>query len=94
MALDVGEKTIGVAVSDPLGYTAQGIVTIARRNLKDDITQLKVLIDKYEVSEIIVGFPKNMDGSIGKKAEEVERFIEAIGQDIKLPVKKWDERLT
>jgi putative holliday junction resolvase len=94
MALDLGEKTIGVAMSDPLGYTAQGVETIARRKIKDDIGRLKALIDKYEVSEIVIGFPKNMDGTLGKKAEEVDSFIKIIGQDIKLPIKKWDERLT
>lgn len=94
MALDVGEKNIGVAVSDPLGYTAQGIGTISRRDIKTDINQLKTLIDKYGVTELIIGFPKNMNGTVGKKAEEVDKFIRAVGKEIQLSIKKWDERLS
>lgn len=94
IALDVGQKTIGVAVSDPLGYTAQGIDTILRKNIDEDIRQIKDLISKYEISEIVVGFPKNMDGTIGRKAEEINEFIKILREAIELNIKKWDERLT
>ncbi len=94
IALDVGQKTIGVAVSDPLGYTAQGIDTILRKNIDEDIRQIKDLISKYEISEIVVGFPKNMDGTIGRKAEEINEFIKILREAIELNIRKWDERLT
>lgn len=94
MALDVGEKTIGIAVSDLLGYTAQGLDTILRKDIDNDIKQIQDLIGKYEVSEIIVGFPRNMNGTIGRKAEEIEKFIASLKETIDLDVKKWDERLT
>ncbi len=104
MALDIGEKTIGIAISDPLGYTAQGIKTIRRKNIKADIIEIKNLITQYEIDEIIVGFPKNMNGTIGKKAKEVNKFIAILGKEINsfgtfknpkdLCIKRWDERLT
>ena len=94
MALDVGQKTIGIAISDALGYTAQGIDTVLRKNIKEDIKQIKDLIVKHEVSEIVVGFPKNMDGTVGKKAEEINKFIEFLSKRVDIDIKRWDERLT
>lgn len=94
MALDVGTKRIGVALSDPLRITAQGLQTFHRTALAKDIKGLWDLIRTYEVSELVVGLPKNMDGSIGFKAQEVQEFVDqlTINEDIKVT---WvDERLT
>ncbi len=90
MGLDVGEKRIGVAVSDSLGYTAQGISTIKRENTEE----LKKIVSDYDIGEIVVGLPKNMDGSIGEQGKKVLDFIEKLKQEIDLPMITWDERLT
>jgi len=90
MGLDIGEKRIGVAVSDPLGYTAQGISTIKR----EDVVDLKKIVSDYNIEKIVVGFPKNMDGSIGEQGKKVLDFIEELKKEINLPILTWDERLT
>ena len=90
MGLDVGEKRIGVAVSDPLGYIAQGISVIKRENTDE----LKKIVSDYNIERIIVGLPKNMDGSIGEQAKKALAFIEDLKREIDLPVLAWDERLT
>ncbi len=94
MALDVGEKRIGVALSDPLKITAQGLETYVRTTLTEDVAHLAHLITEYDVSELVVGLPKNMDGSIGFKAEEVQQFTEALLDKIAIDVVYVDERLT
>jgi putative Holliday junction resolvase len=95
IGIDVGDKTIGVAVSDPLGFTAQGIGTLKRKgNLKEEIKELHAIILQYEVKQVIVGLPKNMDGSIGQQAEKVIKYADLLKQTLKLPVILWDERLS
>ncbi|ADZ20730.1 putative Holliday junction resolvase [Clostridium acetobutylicum] len=94
LGIDVGNKTIGVALSDPLGFTAQGITTIRRKNEEEDIKELKELCEKYEVDTIVCGLPKNMNGTIGFQSEKVLGFCEVIKQNIDVPIKMWDERLT
>ena len=94
MALDVGSKRIGVALSDPLKITAQGLQTFQRTTLEEDIKGLWQLIDEHEVSQLVVGLPKNMDGSIGFKAEEVQQFIADLTAVRKIEVIWIDERLT
>ena len=94
MALDVGSKRIGVALSDPLKNTAQGLQTFQRTTLEEDIKGLWQLIDEHEVSQLVVGLPKNMDGSIGFKAEEVQQFIADLTAERKIEVIWIDERLT
>ncbi|MFL0196470.1 Holliday junction resolvase RuvX [Clostridium sp. WILCCON 0269] len=94
LGLDVGNKTIGVALSDPLGITAQGITTIRRKGEKKDIEELKIICDKYDVEVIVCGLPKNMNGTLGPQSEKVLKFCEIIEEFINLPVKMWDERLT
>jgi len=94
MALDVGEKRIGVALSDPLKITAQGLKTYVRTTLTEDVAHLAHLITEYDVSELVVGLPKNIDGSIGFKAEEVQQFTEALLDKIAIDVVYVDERLT
>lgn len=96
MGLDLGTKTIGVAISDELGWTAQGIETIRRHGGTDDkvMTRLAQLINEYDVSEIVLGYPKNMNGTIGERGQASEEFAEILKAKFKLPVLLWDERLT
>ncbi|ERI90334.1 RNAse H domain protein, YqgF family [Clostridiales bacterium oral taxon 876 str. F0540] len=94
LGLDIGDKTIGVALSDPLGYTAQGIKTIMRKSKKADLEELKNLCTQYEVETIVAGLPKNMNGTIGPQGEKVKIFCDLVESETGLPVKLWDERLT
>lgn len=94
IGLDVGDRTIGIAVSDLLMITAQGVTTIKRTNLKADIQELKKIIDEYNVIKIIVGMPKMMDGTVGIQGEKVIEFTEKMKAKIDLPVDFQDERLT
>ena len=94
MALDVGSKRIGVALSDPLKITAQGLETFQRTTLEEDIRGLWQLIDQHEVSQLVVVLPKNMDGTIGFKAEEVRQFIADLTAQRSIEVIWVDERLT
>lgn len=94
MALDVGSKRIGVALSDPLKITAQGLQTFQRTTLEEDIRGLWKLMDEHEVSQLVVGLPKNMDGSVGFKAEEVQQFIADLTAERPMEVIWVDERLT
>lgn len=94
MALDVGSKRIGVALSDPLKITAQGLETFQRTTLEEDIRGLWKLIDDHEVGQLVVGLPKNMDGSIGFKAEEVRQFVADLTAQRSIEVIWVDERLT
>jgi putative Holliday junction resolvase len=94
MGLDVGSKTIGVAVSDPLGLTAQGLTTIRRQNKKYDYGELLRVIRDYEVTEIVVGYPLRMSGMEGRQSEKMVVFAEEIRKKFKLPVHLWDERLS
>lgn len=94
MALDVGSRTIGIACSDALLMTAQGIETIRRTSLEKDFNRLRELISEYEVHELVVGMPKNMNGTKGDRAEKTEEFVEKMKAVIDLPVTFWDERLS
>lgn len=94
LGLDVGSKTIGVAVSDPLGITAQGLPTIRRQNKRLDFDQLERIICHYQVAEIVVGYPLRMSGAEGIQAEKMQLFAEALRRRFQLPVHLWDERLT
>jgi putative Holliday junction resolvase len=90
----VGSKRIGLAVSDPLGITAQGLETIHRQNKRKDFEQLGRTIREYGVAEIVVGYPLRMSGAEGVQAERMQRFAEDLRQRFHLPVHLWDERLT
>lgn len=95
LALDVGDKTIGVAASDLLLFTAQGVEVIRRTSLTRDMERLRQLIEQYEVTTIIVGLPKNMNGTIGPRGESMQQFaseLESLFPDVQ--VKLWDERLS
>ena len=94
MALDVGSRTLGIACSDALLMTAQGIETIRRTSLENDFNRLRELISEYEVHELVVGMPKNMNGTKGERAEKTEEFVEKMKAVIDLPVTFWDERLS
>jgi putative Holliday junction resolvase len=94
LGLDVGSKTIGVAVSDPLGITAQGLETIRRQNKRMDFERLEKVIQKYEVAEIVIGYPLRLSGAEGTQAEKMQSFARTIQERFHLPVHLWDERLT
>ncbi len=97
MGLDYGSKTIGVAVSDPLGLTAQGVEIIRREEenkLRKSLRRVEELVKEYEVTEIVLGFPKNMNNTIGERAEKSLQLKETLERRLGLPVVMWDERLT
>jgi len=94
MGLDVGNRTIGVALSDPFGWTAQGLETIRRKEYADDLRRLEQIIQQYEVERVVVGLPKNMNGTLGPQAESVQQFITGFEARFSIPVEVWDERLT
>lgn len=94
LGLDVGSKTIGLAVSDLLGITAQGLQTLRRRNKRTDLEALDKLIHEYHVAEIVVGYPLRMSGLEGTQSERMQHFAEELRKKFGLPVHLWDERLT
>ena len=94
LAIDYGQKRIGLAVSDPLGYTAQGIETILNVGKKQVLASLSKICKDYQVTQVVIGFPVNMNGSFGPKADEITKLIPILEGELHLPVKTWDERLT
>ena len=94
LGLDIGSKTIGGAISDPLGWTAQGITTIRRTKKEQDLEEIKKICKEYSVDTIVIGLPKNMNGTIGESGERVLDFSERIKEATGLKVDMWDERLT
>lgn len=97
LGLDYGSVTVGVAVSDPLMLTAQGLETIRRKHenkMRQTLARIEALIDEYNVSVLVLGYPKNLDNSIGERAKKSEEFAEMLRKRTGLPVVLWDERLT
>ncbi|NIM99151.1 MAG: Holliday junction resolvase RuvX [candidate division Zixibacteria bacterium] len=94
LAIDFGERRIGLAVSDPLRITAQGLPTIDAKKTKDLFSHIQEIIKDKKVTKIVVGMPKNMDGSIGSEGEQVQKFIQKLAQKTGVEVTSWDERLT
>ncbi|EON71846.1 Holliday junction resolvase RuvX [Lysinibacillus sphaericus] len=96
MGLDVGSKTVGVAISDALGWTAQGIETVKidEANGVFGIDRLAELVKEYTITEFVVGFPKNMNNTVGPRGEASENYKKLLEETFSLPVKLWDERLT
>ena len=94
MGLDIGDKTIGVAVSDLMGLTAQGVTTIKRVGKKKDIEAIKQIIAEKQVNKIVSGLPKNMNGTVGPQGEKVQMFCELLKEETNLPIEFWDERLS
>ncbi|SHH60801.1 Holliday junction resolvase RuvX [Sporanaerobacter acetigenes] len=94
LGLDVGDKTIGVAVSDPLGLIAQGVTTIRRTSIKNDMEELKNIVNQYNVSKVVVGLPKNMNNTIGPQGQKVLNFVEKMEKVLNIEIVLEDERLT
>jgi putative holliday junction resolvase len=94
LALDVGSRTLGLAVTDPLGITAQGLPTIRRKNRRADFAQLDSVVKKYDVKEFVVGYPLRLSGATGTQSEKMTVFAEQLRHRYDLPVHLWDERLT
>nr|WP_296042900.1 Holliday junction resolvase RuvX [uncultured Blautia sp.] len=97
LGLDYGSKTVGVAVSDPLGLTAQRLDTIWRKQenkLRQTLARIKELVDEYQAEQIVLGYPKNMNNTVGERAEKALEFKEMLEKRTGLPVIMWDERLT
>ncbi len=94
MGLDVGARTIGIAVSDPLGLTAQGVKTLRRRSEEADLQELLLLIREYEVERLVVGLPLHMNGDFSESAERALAFGQALAEAAGLPLETEDERLT
>lgn len=94
LALDVGNKRIGVALSDELNILAQPLYTIHRKGLERDIQEIVNIIKEKNVGTVIVGLPKNMDGTVGFQGEKTQKFAEILTQNIEIPLIMWDERLT
>lgn len=102
MGLDVGDRTIGVAISDALLITAQGKETVFRQSLKQDIDRLIELINEYEVTKIVSGLPYNMNGTLGPQGEKTKSFMEKLEKKLtysdrikhKIDIEYWDERMT
>lgn len=94
MGLDVGDRTVGVAVSDLMGLTAQGVKTVRRESKKKDIAELVELIKLHQVNKIVSGLPKNMNGTVGPQAEKVKKFCDLLQEETGIEIEYWDERLT
>lgn len=96
MGLDVGSKTVGIALSDELGWTAQGLKTlkIDEENLHFGFNEIGEIIKEYQVGQVVIGLPKNMNGTIGPRGEASQQYAAEIERRFSLPVVLWDERLT
>ncbi len=94
LALDFGARNIGLAVSDELGVTAQGLPTLRRSNKRNDLDYLRRVIKQFHVAELVMGLPLRMSGSEGIQSEKVQVFAEELRRKFKLPVHLFDERLT
>ncbi len=94
MAIDHGTRRMGLAVTDPLGITAQGIETLQRKNKRADFGRLERIIREYQIKEIVLGNPLRMSGQAGTQSQKVAEFAEELRQRFQLPVHLWDERLT
>ncbi|AXF57781.1 Holliday junction resolvase RuvX [Salicibibacter kimchii] len=94
LGLDVGDKRLGVAISDALGITAQGLETVAVQGHESTVTKIVQIAHEHDVEKIVVGLPKNMNGTLGPRAEKSQQFAAALEKHVALPVQFWDERLT
>jgi len=94
MGLDVGVKRIGIAISDPMGWTAQGHSVLQRSKLNTDLETLARICKEFEIEEVVLGYPLNMNGTVGPKAEEIKEFGAILGDYLQIPISYWDERLS
>ncbi len=94
LSLDLGSRTIGLAVSDPLGLTAQGLDTIRRNGRRNDFDALNDVVRKFEVKQMVIGWPLHMSGDEGRQSQKAAAFAAELREHFRLPVHLWDERLT
>lgn len=95
MGIDYGERRIGIAVSDPFGWTARGIETIRwNGDINRPVERIKRLVEEYNIDAVVVGFPRNMNGTVGPRGEKTLEFIEVLKREVAKEIIKWDERLT
>ena len=94
LGLDFGDARIGIAVSDEMGWTAQGLTTLHRTNQQRDFQAIGEVIKQYQPEQIILGLPKNMDGSLGPQARKVKEFAEKLSTRFHIPIIEWDERFS
>jgi len=94
LGLDIGERRIGLALSDALGITAQALATIRRRGWEEDLAKLEEIIRERQVTELVVGLPRNLNGSLGPQAQRVLEFVMRLKECLSLPIITWDERLS
>jgi putative Holliday junction resolvase len=94
LGLDIGDRKIGIAVSDELGWIAQGVETYFRRNIEEDIKYLSQVISRYKPEKIVIGLPINMNGTLGPQAEKVKEFSSKLQEKLQQQIIFWDERLT
>jgi len=95
MGIDLGEKNIGIAISDELGWTAQGLETVKRRgSIEKDLDKINAIVQQYQVEKIVVGLPRNMNGTTGVQGQKALDFADKIRRYLDLPVETWDERLS
>ncbi len=94
LAIDYGEKRIGLALSDPLGFTAQGLETILKISKENFLEKIATLCKDRGVTEVIIGLPVNMNGTMGPKAKEIQDLLPELEAKLAVPIKTWDERLT
>ena len=94
LGLDVGDRCVGVAISDPLQFTAQGLTTIIRESKVKDLAAIESLIKEHNINTIVVGLPKNMNGTLGPQGEKVQKFAKKISNKFNIEIIYVDERLT
>lgn len=94
LGIDYGDVRIGLAISDPLGLTAQGLEVIRRQTESEDMQRIAEVIQTYDVQKIVLGFPKNMNGTIGPRGEITQQFAKQLEQEFQLTVVLWDERMS
>ncbi len=94
LGLDVGSKTIGIAVSDELGIIAQGVSTLKRKGLQQDIAELRTIVENKGIEKIVIGLPKNMNDTLGPSAKMVLSFMGVLKRAVSVPIVTWDERLS
>ncbi|MCX7904507.1 MAG: Holliday junction resolvase RuvX [Caloramator sp.] len=94
LGLDIGEKRIGIALSDPLGWTAQSLKTLERKSIKNDVEEIIKIINEYKVEKVVVGLPKNMNGTLGESGQKVMNFCQKLLEKINIELIYEDERLT
>ncbi len=94
MGLDIGTRAIGIAISDELGITAQGLKTLRRKSNEEDLREIAEIVRQFDIEKIVFGLPKNMDGTLGKQAEFTLKWMKMVSCNIQIPVVAYDERLS